>query len=289
MTIFTPTYNRGYIIEKLYKSLLAQTCQDFCWMVVDDGSTDDTRGLIQSLKDEGKLEIIYIYQENGGKQRAHNTGVEACETELFFCVDSDDTLVSTAVEDILSLWEKRKIDSSIAGIIAMRGRSETKPMNTWFPEGLETTTMWDLYYKLHHKGDTALVYRTEILREYPYEVAPGEKFIGETYVYHKIDQHYKLAVLPKIIWICEYLPDGYTKHVRQITRENPVSYMRLKRDYIDYADTFLLKSEETALYLVGAYFAGCFWDAYRALPNRLIATLAVPVALVLVKTVYRPD
>lgn len=170
----------------------------------------------------------------------------------------------------------------------MRGRSETEPMGTWFPEGLETTTMWDLYYKLHHKGDTALIYRTDILREYPYDVAPGEKFIAETYVYHRIDQRYQLAVLPKIIWICEYLPDGYTAHVREVTRNNPIGYMRLKRDYIDYADSFGIKAQSTALYLVGAYFAGCFWKAYRELPNRVMATLALPVALVLVKTVYRP-
>ena len=287
MTIFTPTYNRGYIIGKLYESLLAQTCKDFCWMVVDDGSTDDTRSVIEGFIAEGKLDITYLHQENGGKQRAHNTGVEACETELFFCVDSDDTLVPTAVEDVLDLWGRRGGDPNIAGIIAMRGRSETEPMGTWFPEGLETTTMWDLYYKLHHKGDTALIYRTNILRKYPYDVAPGEKFIAETYVYHKIDQRYQLAVLPKIIWICEYLPDGYTAHVREVTRNNPIGYMRLKRDYIDYADTFGIKAQSTALYLVGAYFAGCFWKAYRALPNRVMATLALPVALVLVKTVYR--
>ena len=170
----------------------------------------------------------------------------------------------------------------------MRGRSASKPMGTWFPEGLKTTTMWDLYYKHHHKGDTALVYRTDILRAYPYDVAPGEKFIAETYVYHKIDQRYKLAVLPEIIWICEYLPDGYTAHVREVTRNNPIGYMRLKRDYIDYSDTLFIKAQSTALYLVGAHFAGCFWSAYRELPNRVTATLAVPVALLLAKTVFRP-
>lgn len=288
MTVFTPTFNRGYIIGKLYESLLAQTCDDFCWMVVDDGSTDDTRSIIEGFIGEGRVDITYIRQENGGKQRAHNTGVSACDTELFFCVDSDDTLVPTAVEDVLALWERRRAEPDIAGIIAMRGRSASKPMGTWFPEGLKTTTMWDLYYKHHHKGDTALVYRTDILRAYPYDVAPGEKFIAETYVYHKIDQRYKLAVLPEIIWICEYLPDGYTAHVREVTRNNPIGYMRLKRDYIDYSDTLLIKAQSTVLYLVGAHFAGCFWSAYRELPNRVMATLAVPVALLLAKTVFRP-
>lgn len=288
MTIFTPTYNRGYIIGELYQSLLAQTSQDFCWLVVDDGSTDDTASVISGFIEEGRLEITYLHQENGGKQRAHNTGVAACATELFFCVDSDDTLVSSAVQDVLELWGRCREDSSLAGVIAMRGRSVKEPMGTWFPKGLTRTTMWDLYYKWHHRGDTAPIYRTELLRAFPYVVEPSEKFIGETYVYHQIDQHYELAVLDKIIWICEYLPDGYTSHVRQVTRENPRGYMRLKRLFLDYSDTFRLKAENTSLYLVGAYFAGCFSEAYRGLPNKLLATLCAPLAFLLAKTVYRP-
>ena len=287
LTIFTPTYNRGYIIGRLYESLLAQTCDDFCWLIVDDGSTDNTEELVASFARGGKVDVTYVRQENGGKQRAHNTGVSACQTELFFCVDSDDTLVPTAVEDVLALWERRRDDPKVAGIIAMRGRSASEPMGTWFPQGLETTTMWDLYYKLHHRGDTALIYRTSVLREYPYVVEPGEKFIAETYVYHKIDQRYVLAVLPKIIWICEYLPDGYTAHVREVTRNNPVGYMRLKRDFVDYSDTFVLKVKNSALCLVGAHFAGCFRRAWRELPNRPAALLAAPMALALVHTVYR--
>ena len=287
IAVFTPTYNRAYIIGRLYESLLAQTDQDFCWIVVDDGSTDDTETLIQGFAAEGRLEITYIKQANGGKQRAHNTGVAACGNELFFCVDSDDTLVPTAIEDILALWRTRRADEGIAGIIAMRGHSATEPMGTWFPKGLETTTMWDLYYHYHHKGDTALVYRTDILRRYPYVVEPGEKFIGETYVYHQIDQSYRLAVLPKIIWICEYLPDGYTKSVRRLTRENPVGYMRLKRSFIDYSDTFFQRAENTTLCLVGAYFAGCFGSTWRELPDRVTATLVAPVALVLAKTEFQ--
>ena len=97
LAVFTPTYNRAYIIGKLYKSLLAQTSEDFCWIVVDDGSSDNTEQLIASFISEDRIPIRYIKQENGGKQRAHNTGVDACDNELFFCVDSDDALVPTAV------------------------------------------------------------------------------------------------------------------------------------------------------------------------------------------------
>lgn len=287
LAVFTPTYNRAYIIGELYKSLLAQTSKDFCWIVVDDGSCDDTERLITSFMAENRIPITYIKQENGGKQRAHNRGVGVCENELFFCVDSDDTLVPTAIEDILTLWQRVKNRDDVAGIIAMRGRSASEPMGTWISQEINFTTMWDLYYKHHHKGDTALIYRTDVLREFPYDVEPGEKFIGETYVYHKIDQIYKLAVLHKIVWICDYLPDGYTHHVRKITRENPRSYMRLKRSFIDYSDTLALKAENTILYLVGAYFAGCFGESIKGLPDRALALACAPAALFLAKTEFQ--
>lgn len=287
LTVFTPTYNRGYIIGKLYESLCAQTCDDFIWLIVDDGSTDNTAELIRGFKNEGRLDIRYLRQRNSGKAIAHNTGVEACNTELFFCVDSDDTVPPDAVASILRLWERRRDDPNIAGIIAMRGSDTTTPLGTAFPDGLETTTMWDLYYKLHHRGDTALIYRTGILRDYPFWVAPGEKFMAETYVYHQIDQRYHLAVLDKIVWITKYLPDGYTYSVRKVTRESPVSYMTLKRMYVDYADSFSLKLENAALCLVGAHFAGRFREAFKGLPGHALALLATPMAWVLWHTAFK--
>src|SRR5665647_1656547 len=108
LTIFTPSYNRGYILGQLYHSLLEQTCMDFEWVIVDDGSTDNTKDLVQAWTNEGKLTIRYIYQKNGGKMRAHNTGVLYATTELFLCVDSDDYLVETAVEEILLCWEAHR-------------------------------------------------------------------------------------------------------------------------------------------------------------------------------------
>lgn len=93
LCVFTPTYNRAYCLNSLFASLKAQTCFDFCWLIVDDGSTDETEKLVESFQSESTpFPIEYIKQENGGKARAHNTGVEHCANELFFCVDSDDHL-----------------------------------------------------------------------------------------------------------------------------------------------------------------------------------------------------
>lgn len=287
LAIFTPTYNRGYIIDSLYESLCSQTSSDFCWIIVDDGSTDNTEEKVARYKAENRFDITYIKQKNGGKQRAHNTGANACNNELFFCVDSDDQLTPTAVEEILDLWDRYSSNKRVAGIIALRGGRIGKPLGTWMPKGLELTTMWDLYYKYHHTGDTALVYRTEILKHFPYEVEPDEKFIAETYVYHQIDQLYKLAVLNKVIWICEYLPDGYTKNARKVTRENPKNYMKHKLLMYQYSHTLLLKFENAVLYFVGAYFAHCMGEAFKEFPNKLLALISIPPALVLAVTEFK--
>ena len=100
LTIFTPTYNRAYCLPELYESLLVQNKEDFVWMVVDDGSTDETKKIIDKWICDGKINIIYIYQQNSGKMSAHNRAVKECNTELFMCLDSDDKLTDGAVHKI---------------------------------------------------------------------------------------------------------------------------------------------------------------------------------------------
>lgn len=257
------------------------------WLIVDDGSTDNTESLVKEFQAESLFPIHYIKQENGGKQRAHNTGVSNCECELFMCVDSDDIMPSHSIKTILDRWKEVRDDSNIAGLIGMCGKDATTPLSTAIPKDLERTTMWKLYYKHHHVGDTALVHRTSILAKYPFDVAPSEKFIAETYVYHQIDQHYDLAVIHKVLIVREYLSDGYTKHVRKITRENPIGYMKLKRMMIDYADTLPLKYYETILYLVGCHFSKEPHSILGA-PSPVLATLAWLPSQLLCHTVYSP-
>src|SRR5690554_282230 len=123
LTIFTPTYNRGDLIVRVYRSLCQQTCKNFEWLIVDDGSTDHTRTIVAQWIKDKKINIRYIYQQNGGKMRAHNTGVKNSNTELFLCVDSDDYLVENAVEEISDLWCRVK-NEKISGIVALKGYDE---------------------------------------------------------------------------------------------------------------------------------------------------------------------
>lgn len=251
LTIFTPTYNRGYILKKLYESLCKQTCRDFEWLIVDDGSLDNTNEMVQEWIEEKKIDICYYRQENGGKQRAHNLGVEKANTELFVCVDSDDYVLPEFVRCHLEHWKEVQTDSTVGGMISLQGHNEKTPMGTFFPDGLKRTTLTKLYTKLKFRGDATLVHRTQLLREYPFVVDEGEKFIGEGFVYYQIDQKYCLAIIPQILMIKAYLPDGYTRNVRKLTKDNPKSYVRLKRQTILFSQSWYDRFIQTILYMVG--------------------------------------
>lgn len=285
--IFTPTYNRAYRLPNLFESLKRQDCGNFRWLIVDDGSTDGTETLVQEFKAASPFPIQYIKQENGGKARAHNTGVRHCESELFFCVDSDDELTPGALVKIWDRWCEVRQNPDVAGVIGVYGKSIDKPLGTWMPEGVGTTTMWDLYYKHRFKGDSAHIYRTDVLKEYPFEVAENEKFIAETYVYHQIDQEYTLATLNEILVVAEYLPDGYSKNFPKLTKENPVGYHTLKRLYIGYADNIPSRYYSTILYMVGHMLAKTTREGIDDAPSKALAYLACPPAWLLCKTVFR--
>lgn len=287
IAVFTPTFNRAYKLTDLYKSLLRQTNKDFVWLVVDDGSTDDTKQLINSYINEKLINIRFVRRENGGKQRAHNTALSNCYEELFFTVDSDDYLVDSAIQQVIDAWTPLKTKKNIAGMIALCGENDNKPLNTYLPRGLKTTKIYDLYSKYHFAGDATLIYRTSILKQYPYDVADGEKFIAESFVYLQIDEKYDLSTLNSVLMIRKYLPDGYTKSARTVARLNPKGYMKIKKMYMERATTHRDAIESTTLYLVGAYFAREFSAGFKSIENPLLAILAGILAIILANTEFK--
>lgn len=228
ITVFTPTYNRGYTLNDLYKSLVKQNCKDFIWMIVDDGSTDDTKEIVKKFISENKIEIEYYYQNNQGKHVAHNLGVKKCRTELFFCVDSDDKLTSNAIFEILEIEKEGKIEkNNICGIVGNRCFSDGSIIGTKFPE-IEYESLSELYKK-GKKGDTSLIYKANVIKKYPFKVFENEKFLRENTAYDEIDKKYKLYVTNQIFTICEYLDDGLSKNAIKIEMKNPLgaAYYRL--------------------------------------------------------------
>lgn len=239
LTIFTPTYNRAYCLGDVYNSLVRQTCKSFVWLIVDDGSTDGTHALVNNWIKEGNISIDYHYQENSGKMVAHNRAAQLCKTELFVCLDSDDQLTDTAVEDVISFWEKHRTDrENLLGIIAPKtivNKQGGGVRNPEIPKGVEYTTGRGLYQS-GYRGETAMVFRTEILRKYPFPVQEGEMFISEISAYDAMDEHYVMLTYNSPLMICEYREDGYSNNLLKINVANPkgVVFVNQQRQRILY-------------------------------------------------------
>ena len=207
LTIFTPAYNRAHTLGRTYESLLRQTCDDFEWLIVDDGSKDSTKALVEEWIQEGKISIRYIYQQNQGMHGAHNTAYRNIDTELNTCIDSDDYMPDDAVETIVNFWKAHGSDK-YAGIIGLDCTKNGNIIGTSFPEGMTKTTLNGFYAK-GGKGDKKLVYRTDVIKQYPeYPIFEGEKYVSLGYKYLLIDQDYTLLTLNKPLVVVEYQQDG---------------------------------------------------------------------------------
>lgn len=221
ISVITPTYNRAHTLRQCYESLCAQTDSSFEWVVVDDGSTDNTEALVRSFIEEGLITIRYIRQANGGKHRAHNTAVTHAKGELVVCLDSDDTLTEDAVKFAKSLWQEKAVEG-ITGILALRGDPiHRKPICSALPEGVEAATMFDLNNRYGFYGDTVLFFRTDLLRAIPFKTFEGERFIPETNLYVDIDRQGKMLLSDRVLYLCEYLPDGLTAKYHRLLTRNP--------------------------------------------------------------------
>ncbi len=235
LTIFTPAYNRAENLKRAYISIKRQTSKDFVWLIVDDGSTDDTAQVVQEFQEEGRVDIKYIKRENGGKMRAHNTGVLNCETELFICLDSDDHLSDTAVNDILMVWNEAKEQlreeggetgaDRLAGIIAYKGENVVKVLygNT-FPKKIGRKVSFRELYQKGFSGETTLVFRTELLRQNLFPEIEGEKYVPEDVVYDRIDEGHIFYLLPRILTICELMSRGLTDRAKELRYEAPTGW-----------------------------------------------------------------
>lgn len=216
LTIITPTYNRGYILKNAYLSLKKQTLLEFEWIIVDDGSTDNTFELVNNwIKSENNFRIKYFKTVNGGKHRAINFGVSKANADYVLILDSDDYLTSNAVEMVSSWLKSIDGETDLVGVAGLRGWIGTDTSIGNIQENdnyVDATNIERKKYNL--LGDKAEIYSTKILKKYPFPEFPNENFIRESSVWDKIAlDGYKLRWFNKIIYKTEYLNDGLTKNV----------------------------------------------------------------------------
>lgn len=223
LTIFTPTYNRGKFLYRLFDSIMKQNSKDIEWLIVDDGSVDNTKKIVENFQKSSKFPIRYIYQHNSGKWKAFNNGVLNAYGELFFCVDSDDMLYENAINSILMSWEFAKENRKICGILGKKIDLNGKELSSKLPLNIKYIDTYMLTNELKCTGEFALIYLTEVLKDNLFPDT-GEKFITENVIYDKISSQYQLLLLNQILNICEYQNDGLSQNIYKIMLKNPIGY-----------------------------------------------------------------
>lgn len=279
LTIFTPAYNRAYTLPLGYEALCRQTCKDFVWLIVDDGSTDNTRDLVEGWIAENKIPIRYIYQENQGMHGAHNTAYKNIDTELNTCIDSDDFMPDDAVEKIVRFW-KTHGSNKYAGIIALDADKKGNIIGTSFPTDMKTTTLAGFYAK-GGRGDKKMVYRTDVIKQYPdYPLFEGEKYVSLGYKYELIDQHYELLTLNEPLVIVEYMPDGSSMNMFRQYIRNPKGFAFIRKSSMQLAPTGRRRFIEAVHYVSSSLISGNRKFILES-PRKLLTISAIPVGVVL--------
>jgi glycosyltransferase involved in cell wall biosynthesis len=280
LTVFTPTYNRAYCLHHCYESLKRQTCKDFIWLIIDDGSTDNTKDIINRWIVENAIQINYHWQENQGMHGAHNTAYELIDTELNVCIDSDDYMPDDAVEKIISFWNKYGSDN-VSGIIGLDSYSDGKIIGSRLPENPKTSTLFDLYNKHAVTGDKKLVYRTELTRKYPYPIFKNEKYVGLAYKYYMLDQKYEMLLMNEVLCCVEYLPDGSSLNMFNQYRKNPMGFAFYRKELMKLPFASIPFKFRQAVHYVSSSLMINNWKFINETPNKALTILAIPLGLIL--------
>ncbi|WP_419725273.1 glycosyltransferase family 2 protein [Terrisporobacter petrolearius] len=279
LTVFTPTYNRAYTLDLCYESMLRQTCKDFEWLIIDDGSTDNTKELVESwIRNDNGFDIRYIYKENGGMHTAHNVAYENIYTELNMCIDSDDYLTDDAIELILTFWDENK-SLQYGGIIALDIFENGELIGTDLPNKKFIT--YHGFYEHGGKGDKKVIYRTDIMKDcasYPeYE---DEKFVGLCYKYLLADQQYPLLILNKPVCVVEYLLDGSTKNIMKQFIRNPKGYAFLRKERMKYCETIKWRFKSCIHYVFTSIILKNK-SFIKESPKKIMTIISIPFGVIL--------
>ncbi len=255
-SIFTPTYNRAHLLSGVYDSLCAQSCRDFEWVVVDDGSADRTEELVRGWIDEKKITIVYEKQPNGGKHRAFNRGVQLARGKIFICIDSDDSYVPDALEQIASYWREVENDPQIAGFSCLTADRQGNIIGTHLPADRFVSSHYDLYYRYGVKGDKGLIYYTDILRKYPFPEFENEKFVTEAVVLNRISRQYKLYCIDRVLCCVAYQQDGLSSAYALLCNRNPEGSALHMNELNCFKQSFFASVINAALYVKYCLLAG---------------------------------
>ena len=317
LTVFTPTFNRKHTLCRLYESLIRQTCDDFDWLIIDDGSTDGTREWVENMGQKNSCEgesfdwmgrplsendknhfvvisketkssepfrIEYIYKPNGGLYTGYNTAYSTIQAELCVCVDSDDFMPNDAVEKIIRLWSE-KGSNKYCGILGLDFYIQTnQPIGGYFPVELESVFLHDLHLQKKHTGDTKQVMRTQLMKDViPMEGFEGEKNFNPIYLLIQVCDKYPLLVLNGNLCTVDYQVgiDSMSQGIYNQYVNSPKSFAKMRLMEMTLQHNNMMDKFRSAIHYISSCIISRDGDWLKKSPNKLLTLLACPLGFIL--------
>lgn len=286
ITVFTPTFNRAYILPKCFDSLNRQTCKDFEWLIIDDGSTDETSELVkQWMNRKNGYPIRYIYKENGGLHTGYNTAIANMDTELSVCIDSDDAIPDDAIFSILSEWDKVK-DSGVAGLIGLDYDVNGGLIGKLLPETEELNAASLLC--VPNMGDKKYVVRNDLLRSVaPMPVFLGEKNFNPHYLIIKLSSQYRFHPMNRCLCLVEYQPNGMTANIWRQYTNSPNSFSELRRAIMKVPGLSWKYRIRNVIHYCSSSILAKNKAYIRQSPKKILTVLCTPAGWLLSKWIRR--
>lgn len=279
ITVFTPTYNRAHLLPQLYKSLSEQTNKTFCWLIIDDGSSDETKALVKTWQQESLFEIEYHYQVNQGMVAAHNTAHYIMNTDLCVCIDFDDYMPYNGIDNILKLWEEYG-NENCAGLIGLDAYPNQDIVGDKFPKDNWECKFSDLEANKIF-GDKKFVHNRKVFNQFlPYPRFGEEKFPVTSYLYFFIEQKYNYRAFNNVFCIVEYQMDGLSNNLIKQYRESPLSFAHYRKIRMKYAINYKFKIKNTIHYISSMLLAKKY-NIIKESPSKLITLLTMPLGFLL--------
>lgn len=279
LTVFTPTYNRAHTIGRTYNSLCQQTSKDFKWVIIDDGSSDNTEDLVKGwTSTDNGFTIEYYKKQNGGMHTAHNEAYKHIDTELAVCIDSDDWMPNNAVELIINRWQKYG-EEKYAGMVGLDIFEDGYVVGTCFPKGLHSCKTYEMGPKYGVVCDKKYVYRPKVIKQYlPYPVFPGERYGLVNWLYQRIDREYDMICSNDVYCVVEYQTDGLSINVFNQHKQSPRTRMYECNEMMVDIPYFTEKIKRAMQYVSCAIFAKD-WKYIVKAHKKLLVLMCTPLGI----------
>lgn len=280
ITVFTPTYNRGELLHRCYESLVRQTNQQFLWLIIDDGSTDQTKENVSRWMEENQIEISYVFKENGGLHTGYNAAIERIHTELAVCIDSDDWMPDNAIECILTRWDTVS-DKNVAGLIGLDYDVQGNVIGDHLVDG-ELIYPVRLLASKNNRGDKKYVVRTDCYREVaPMPVYEGEKNFNPHYLILKLSAKYQFLAMDIPLCIVDYQADGMSANIFKQYVNSPNSFVELRRVIMELPKVPFLYMCKTVIHYVSSCLLARKKGYIRQSPKRMLTIILWPLGFMI--------